>query len=277
MKMEEAELDDIGKYASDPGWIAEQKVDGVRMMVRIGDRRMDIVGFGGVHLAHSASVLHFPAIREAFAGLVDAGVAAVFDGELLPGSGEFWLYDLPLLVMLNAQAPTVEPVTPFVQRRAMLEAVVAAGVFDGTPVKLLPQATTEQAKLLLYERVYRAGGEGLVVKRVDAAFQSGRRVRTQLKLKFVKTADVVITARDVDGHTNAHLGVYQDGKLVPVGACSMIGKPNAQVGDVVEVRYLYWTGASVYQPRLVRVRTDKAPAECTDGQFTVVSKEVLAA
>lgn len=67
----------------------------------------------------------------------------------------------------------------------------------------------------------------------------------------------------------------EDGELVPVGSCSAIGRPHVEVGDVIEVAYLYWTGACAYQPRMVRVRADKEAARCTTGQFLPYSRETI--
>lgn len=56
---------------------------------------------------------------------------------------------------------------------------------------------------------------------------------------------------------------------LPVGAASLIGKDlTIEDGDVVEVLYLYATeDQQVIQPRIVRKRTDKTPAECDLEQF----------
>jgi hypothetical protein len=90
-------------------------------------------------------------------------------------------------------------------------------------------------------------------------------VRDVLKVKHLKTMDVVITGRDLGGRKNAELSLMRDGELVVIGNCSMIGKPDLAVGDCAEVRFLYLNPgdkATLYQPRLVRARPDKTPAEC---------------
>ena len=54
----------------------------------------------------------------------------------------------------------------------------------------------------------------------------------------------------------------------------MIGKdPAIREGDVVEVSFLYWTGTSIVQPRIVRRREDKAGSECALAQFRTYSRE----
>jgi hypothetical protein len=80
-------------------------------------------------------------------------------------------------------------------------------------------------------------------------------------------------------HGSATLGVLDPRlgptELIPVGACSLIGKPQVSVGDVIEVAYLNWTGSALYQPRMTRVRTDKLPEDCTMAQFRPYSRRVV--
>lgn len=93
-----------------------------------------------------------------------------------------------------------------------------------------------------------------------------------------KTADVVVLERN-RGAENAILGAYdREGNLVEVGACSMIGKPDARPGDVAEVRYLYATPPTMRlygPPNFVRVRDDKRAAECSIDQLVPVSRRAV--
>lgn len=72
---------------------------------------------------------------------------------------------------------------------------------------------------------------------------------------------------------------YAPRPQLKVGAASLIGKDlTIDVGDVVEINYLYWGGEAVVQPRIVRKRLpeEKTPAECTLDQIPAYSKLAVA-
>lgn len=148
---------------------------------------------------------------------------------------------------------------------------------DSLPCLCAAERVCRAAKRALMQRVERMGGEGIVLKLKTGKYRPGARSRDQLKVKFRKTCDCVVTARNQGRQANAVLAVYDAaGVLRQVGKCSMIGKPDAQPGDVVEVAYLYATDAQqLYQPSLVRLRPDKAPRDCLLDQLVPVNKRVL--
>lgn len=76
------------------------------------------------------------------------------------------------------------------------------------------------------------------------------------------------------GKQSAALAVYDhDGEQVRIGNVTTIGKGGPggiQVGQVVEVAFLYVVNPEhpvLYQPRILRVRTDKGAAECSTDQL----------
>lgn len=308
MKFDEVELGSIETYLRRAQYVLEQKLDGVRCMVVLRGGGVVFVTTGGRKLVHAASAVHFPALRAAFGELARQGVEMVVDGELIPSTGVLWLYDMPF-----GWSGTVDPSTSFAEwpedldwgdgeptptRREALEALFAAMVGSsmpgwGTTVRLTPQARTEGEKRHLWEQVLGRGLEGVMVKEVHSQYHSGKKVSHSVKVKPTRTIDAVVTARDVGGSKNAELALYDAaGRLVPVGGCSMIGKPDArpehlwregtllagrcaECGRVapeggvcrphaVEVKFLYWTGERLYQPTLVRIREDdeKLDTEC---------------
>lgn len=255
-------------------WVCEQKVDGTRCVVTVhSDGRREFTASNGQPLKHATSLLWTEKLGKALPS--DLHGTYALDGELL-WTGEFWVFDV-----VRFPDETVQT-APLQARRAILEMLFDVLKLEA-PVFLLPQAVGLEAKLNLLRTVEAAGGEGVVLKRLDAPYVPGTRAITQLKLKFTKTVDCVVTARNTNGKTNAELAVHATGspsgcrhKLVNVGSCSMLGKPDAQVGDVVEVKYLYATeDLHVYQPTLLRVRGDKEPQECTIDQLTPVNKEII--
>lgn len=69
---------------------------------------------------------------------------------------------------------------------------------------------------------------------------------------------------------------YRPRDLLPVGNASLIGKElTINVGSVVEVNYLYWTGDAMVQPRIVRQRFDKTAGECDLTQFPEYTRKVV--
>lgn len=275
-KFGSAETGDLSLYVNDPAYCIEQKIDGTRALVEIRASGIRFVTHSGKTLSHTAATQHFAAIeaglaplREAIGG--DTAALIILDGEILTDTGTLWLFDAP-------QIGEVTPATPFDQRRANLELLFLGGMLAHPRVRLLPSACSVEDKQALVERVEASGAEGVMVKQRSAPYEPGKRVKHSLKVKYVKTADVVVTARDVNGAKNAELAVYgENGVMVPVGGCSMIGKPDAQPGDVVEVRYLYLgSGGRLYQPTLMRLRPDRTPESCRFDQFRMVSKAVIA-
>lgn len=244
----------------------EQKVDGHRVLVH-ADRaddphgRIIPIGRDGEPKANS-----IPAdIMRAFGTLPQGDWW--FDGELV--DGVLWLFDMPQATLDGESG--LFPTDPFRTRRQVLEGFHRSWK-PGPAVRLLPSASTPEDKLALYELMRLSHAEGVMVKRFDGAYQvDGRRTADLRKVKFINTADCVVTRIGVDGKENAELSIAG----VKVGKCSLIGKPPVKVGDVVEVIYLYATDDDrLYQPRLTRVRTDKGPHECSMDQLVYTSKEV---
>jgi ATP-dependent DNA ligase len=275
MKYEEAGGERIDALLADPNWVAEQKMDGTRGLVVIGPKGIWWPGRGGRGaLAHTAATQHLPAInavlRRATEGLGD-DFELVLDGEIMTHTGQYRLFDLPYLRVGEQQM--ILPGHPFSQRRTTLETFMRA--VGDSRVELIRQASTTQDKVALLEAVRAIGAEGIVLKNLDGRYEPGRRVRHQLKFKLVKTVDVVVLTRRASPNS-IQFGVY-DGGAEPrlVGGCSMIGKEEVQPGDVVEVAYLYFTGSSVYQPRMVRRRFDKMPRDCTMDQLGAYSRAVV--
>ena len=57
-------------------------------------------------------------------------------------------------------------------------------------------------------------------------------------------------------HNSAALELFDEQKWVPVGHVSLNGKPAVKVGQLVEVRFLYWWKSALYQATFIRVRDD---------------------
>lgn len=262
-------------------FVFQQKADGVRAQL--------VIDFDGHVWARSG--LGTPLKSTTAAPITDPILAAVqslpddqrsqlhgitLDGEVVDGA--WWMFDL-------IAAGQDEP---YIRRLDLLRAVIPAWNLHPT-VRVLPTAVTLDQKMRLLDHLVRINGEGVMIKDVESLYRPNARVSDCLKAKFVKTADVVIIDRNVGSSVkvgsagsatdklNAVFGVYDSaGSLITLGQCSMVGKPDARPGDVVEMRYLYLgAGNKLVQPSLLRMRGDKMPEECTLDQFRAMTRSIL--
>lgn len=296
MRFHEADEQDVQDWIDDPDIVFEQKMDGTRVLAIITKDGVDFRQSAGRPLTHAAAKVHLPALTVALGNLMlDTEGEMVLDGELLTRSGRLYLFDMPHLDF--GGEPLVKVRHPFRYRRSMLAASLSGDV-AGSCVTVVPQARSAVAKRGLFEAVREQNGEGVIAKHLGEPYEPGKRVRHTAKIKLVKTADVIVTAVErpdarhgsftfgvvaavpIDAPGYVGLGEQGPGQVLVqvLGKCSAVGKAEARVGDVIEVAYLYreqGTGGLV-QPRMVRKRMDKGPAECTVEQFPQYSREPVA-
>jgi len=281
----------LEKAVDDDDVAFEQKLDGTRCMIL-----MDSSGNGprfiqrnGAPLKHAASVIHVPAIAAALPQM-PGGMRVILDGELMWDTGHYVVFDMP-----SCTGPLMSAVTPYAKfgrRRDRLEHLWTFLTQDDEEgrLKLVRHARTPEDKNLLAQSIKDINGEGVLVKRLDAPYSVGTRVTHSLKVKFTKTVDVIVISANLERNEGGNLSgsirfcllregtPVWDEDVVPAwyGSCSAIGRGNVKPGDVIEVEYLaYMAGGGIREPRMVRVREDKDPVECTVAQFTEHSKAVL--
>ena len=183
---------------------------------------------------------------------------------------------------------------PLRQRKKALRAILrdAPGVLYADHVETDGEA--------FFAAVRERGLEGVVAKRADSRYESGRRSRNWVKVKSWNTQDCVIAGwtlgRGGRGGLGALvLGVYDDGALVHIGQAgsgldaAMISTLLEQLGRlrsdgspfaagapqtdepatwvrpelVCEVRFSEWTSSgTLRQPTFLRMRPDVAPKDC---------------
>jgi bifunctional non-homologous end joining protein LigD len=261
------EEDEVERLLADPRWVAQQKLDGMRLLVHVGE---ELVGSN-----RSGQVVAMPrAIADAVAA---AGLPAgtILDGELVSDGGPvYWIFDLLQLGEEDLRRQG------YLERYGWLEDLVLA-----PPLALVPVGRTTAQKRALLARLRADSGEGIVLKRVDAPYTAGRPASggTQLKHKFVKTADVFLTANA----GNAYQMAVMDGRAVHEAGRVFSGTTSeiraeidrlitAGERPVVEVRYLYATDDDIlYQPVFVRLRDDKEPEDCTRAQLVRTSRRAV--
>jgi bifunctional non-homologous end joining protein LigD len=151
--------------------------------------------------------------------------------------------------------------------------LVARSPGSGGAILLVETAWTPTEKRQMLENLKKKKREGIVFKLVSAPVVVGRPSSggSQLKYKFYATASVVVTK--VNAQRSVAVSVYDNsGKVsLPVAAGNVTipaNQPVPEVGQVLEVRYLYaYKGGSLFQPTSLGVRDDVDPAECVIGQL----------
>ncbi len=217
---------------SDPDWLFELKYDGVRCLLRRERGRIRLQGRSG-----RDETLRYPELQSTATGL--AAPSVLLDGEV---------------VALDEQG---RPSFAKIQRRIQLKPKEAALAVESTPVvfmafdllfakghdlRRLPLRTRKQAlrQLLsdgpqlryadevweqgeaLFQEVSRRQLEGVMAKRADSVYATGKRSRDWLKIKARRTQDCVICGY-LPGQGRRQdlgaliLGVYAEGRLEPAG------------------------------------------------------------
>ncbi len=294
---------------SKKGWVFEIKLDGYRMRaVREGGQARLLTRNGNDATA-------------AFPELVRPLEALPYDGLIMDGE---------LVVLDENGRPSFQRLQnrarvsgPLLVRRASIETPATLYLFDliaveGYDVRPLPleQRKAILRKLLpevgplrysehfatdgeaLYEQAVRLGLEGIIGKKADAPYRSGRS-SNWLKIRADKTDDFVVVGYTQPkgsrgGFGALHLAAYDGGTLVYAGRAGSgftgaelkqiaadleplrrpdppctgpvpKGKEHAWVEPrlVAEVRYKEWTDEGLLRhPVFVRFRDDKKPEEC---------------
>jgi bifunctional non-homologous end joining protein LigD len=256
---------DVDDFLADDAMIAQQKLDGARVLVHVG-RELVATNRDGQRTELA---------RHALAGLAYLPPGTIVDGEVLGDA--YWLFD----VLFFAGDDLRE--RGYLERWSILDGDLEPALAGDA--RVLPVAIGGAAKQTLHDRLRRAGVEGMVFKHRDAPYRPGRPASggTQRKYKFVKTADVVI----VENAGNAYrMAVWDGSRLFEVGNV-FAGTTNASRADldarlgrgehpVAEVRYLYATDDhQLFQPVFVGVRTDKQGPECVRAQLVRTDRGVV--
>lgn len=250
----------ITKLIADEQWWFQQKFDGTRTMIHLDD--LSATQRNGKPLKHTAATQWLPMIREHLEalGYFLPGSSMILDCELIIETGAVYVFDVIDTDNLDC---------PMQARLRMLEDLPTDNV-----IRLVYTAWTAGRKSKLIEDC--RDKEGVVAKKITAPYQSGIRTTDVLKLKNTHTADLVVLSLS-QSPLSAGLGlIHPNGDMVTLSRASMIGKDRSiKVGDVVEVDYLAWTGASLLQPRIISKRYDKDARSCSMDQFAAYSREAV--
>jgi bifunctional non-homologous end joining protein LigD len=242
--VEEHRLDEL---IADDRWLMQEKKDGRRMLLKKTSNDIQSVNRSGVIV---------PTPDTVFRTAQQIGGDLILDDEAV--GDVYWAFDLLQLEGEDLRGDGTE------KRFAEL-AVLLDSANQGS-VRLIPCATTAWEKRRLFERLKAERAEGVVFKRKDAAYVTGRPASggDHLKFKFTATATCRVLHLN-EGKRSVALAVYQDpgAGFVEIGNVTIpVNCRIPAAGALVEVRYLYaYVDGSLYQPVYLGERNDVATAD----------------
>jgi bifunctional non-homologous end joining protein LigD len=299
--------------ASDPKWRYEPKLDGYRVIAFVdGGRQVRLHSRRGLDLTAS-----FPELSAELA--TQPGVPLVVDGEIvaLDGTGRPSFHALQTRAQLKgaAEIAAAQRETPVVM--VCFDLLHFAGLnLRGAPYgdrhRYLSQCLMPAAHLQVVhasadaEELYAAalshGYEGIMAKRIDSPYQSGKRSRSWLKIKAAQSAEFVVGGFTRGKGAREGLGAlllgYWEGKSLRYAGHVGSGLDDEHIGEllarikklerrdspfadqpelhrpttwlkpelVAEVSFSEWTPAGVLRaPVFLRLRDDLAAASVRRG------------
>ena len=246
--IEEAEVELLLR---DDNYCAQEKFDGRHLLVRKQNDHLEGINKKGL--------------------LVGLPQTVVDDFRQFPGSfipdGESIGDDYHAFDLLELNGENLRPL-PYRARLTSLMNLLASA--QHRHVHYVETAFTTRQKTELWQRLRREHREGIVFKRLDAAYVPGKPNSggAQLKFKFVATVSAVVAK--INAKRSVELGLFNGRTLT---SCGNVAIPANQeipsVGVIVEVRYLYAFKESgvLYQPVYLGQRDDVDAGECLVSQL----------
>ena len=201
---------------SDPSWIYERKLDGIRCVAIKDETRARLVSRNGLSLDARFPEVVTALDRDAAGGFVVDGEVVAFAGEQtsfarLQQRGErevpVFLYVFDLLHLAGHDTTAL----PLRARKGLLRRALS---FRG-PVRLTPHRNRDGEEL--FREACRKGWEGLIAKRADSPYTHGRS-RDWLKFKCSAEQELVVGGYTAPRGSRTELGAlllghYEDGRL----------------------------------------------------------------
>ena len=241
---------------NDSRYCAEQKFDGIRMLLYLGADGT-ITAYNrteGVRAISRAVINELQRFR--------LNAPLMLDGESI--GDKFHIFDL-----LEIQGLDIRHL-PFEQRNAQLASLLnhAPNVTALVPTKT-SFSTADKTALLI--QMFEEQKEGVVFKKLSAPYNSERRAPDQFKVKFVSEATFIVTEVKPKGKNSVSIGLLNEtSDIVSAGHVSI--RPcikQVKTNDLLDVRYLYARRSSghIVQAVAQRIRTDIRREECTTAQL----------
>lgn len=266
--------------ASPERWVAEEKLDGIRALVRIESGSVTVTNRHGQDKGRGLKNSWLSSLLlemfEPVWPLLEQGT--ILDGELVAdtwnqtmhqlarnGPGlRFVVFDLPFVYGQDVRDQ------PWSRRRAMLEQLFAKGKSDIERITLSPLMELKEE---LIDEIWNRGGEGVMIKDRQSPYLSGGR-EGWFKIKEVCTADAVVLGyragqgKYSDTVGAIQLGQYRNGQLIEVAFISGMDDKTRRalgpddIGRVIEFKYHQRTIDRYRHPRFLRWRDDKGATDC---------------
>jgi bifunctional non-homologous end joining protein LigD len=234
----------VASYLGDDRWVMEEKHDGRRLMVRVTAGTVEGVNRKGLLVSLPKE------IEDALKG----GEDCVLDGELI--GGKMYVFDVLSYAGEDLSGKSYQ------ERVDVRNAILFS---DRSAVEGVETFVGTEAKTAAYLRLQATGKEGVVFKQADAAYSVGRPTAggSHLKYKFYATCSAVVGTVNLQ----RSVGLLLEG--VSVGNMTISSNFDVpKVGDIVEVRYLYFNPqGALYQTTFLGVRDDIDASDCTLSQL----------
>jgi bifunctional non-homologous end joining protein LigD len=251
------EESDLAILVPDDNWCAQEKFDGKRILLEKCGAAIHGINRKGLLVG-----LPSPVVVAAHAFMGDF----IMDGESV---GEtLHVFDLLTLNGEDLRA------TPYHSRVTALLNLL--GSAQQSHILYAETAWSRGEKRDLLTTLRERNKEGIVFKRTDALYVPGRPNSggTQLKHKFYATLSALVGT--VNAKRSIEIKLFNKKALVTAGNVTIpANHPIPEVGEVVEVRYLYAFRESgcVYQPVYLGVRSDVVQTECLTNQLKFKNSE----
>jgi len=233
---------------TDYNWCAQQKYDGRRMMIRKTGDKVEAINRKGLIVAAPQVIIdQVSGIEGDF----------ILDGEAI--GDILYVFDIP----------SDDPLTTRLDNLSFLAARNLPNV------RAVYTAYTTDQKIDLYNKLIADKAEGIVFKRMNSFYKTGRPNTGGDMLKFKFYATLTAVVRQINDKRSVGLELWDRDlrEYKFIGNVTIpANKGIPQTGDKVEVRYLYATDAGIlYQPIYLGPRTDVD--DCFTTQLKYKGKE----
>lgn len=224
--------DEAQRLLRDRDYFAQEKMDGWRLLTKHNS---------GDFVASNRKALSIGIASDIEQELKELGYHTL-DGELV--SGVYHLFDI-----LESDGKDLRN-SSYRTRFEILQSLLARNKFE--KIKLVNSAFYESDKLALWNDCLHK--EGVVFKKQTASYTPG--VSSEY-MKCKHWSDISVQVIGINQKASVELGIMDNGKIKSVGNVTIIGHNKPQIGDIVDVTYLY-VGAkgNLYQPKYRGVRND---------------------
>lgn len=141
----------------------------------------------------------------------------------------------------------------------------------GTAIEVVKTAYTREEKQKMFEEIKNNGKEGIVFKKKSSPYTAGRPNSggNQFKFKLQKTGTFLVSNHTKGKRSVGLQMINENGEKIFLGKVTIPpNKPIPNVGDFIEVQYLYAfkaEGGCVFQPVFLKNRSD----ECDESDISI--------